>query len=98
IGPVGRYSLPSSFSRPRSISMRTVSTAYSGMPSDRSRICTTCCRDWCQGLQEERREVAPPGAPVGSPLQEIGAGHGEDEDGMVPRPLQQVLDEVEQRS
>ena len=47
-------------------------------------------------LEEERGEVSLAGAPGGTPFLELGAGEGDDEQRIVPRPLEQVLDEVEQ--
>ena len=50
-----------------------------------------------QRLQIERREVALPRSPRGAPLDELRPGGGDDVEGRVPRPLEQMLDEVEQR-
>ena len=91
--------------------MRTVSTAYSGMPSARSRICvvSSCgspgaspaekiVHGWLgQRLEEDRREVARRRAPTGVLLLQFGASECDDEERGGPRPLEQVLDEVEQR-
>jgi len=47
-------------------------------------------------LEEHRREVAAPRTPGRPALEELRAGERDDEEGMVARPVEQVLDEVEQ--
>ena len=81
------------------------------MPSDRSRICarssagspvtapssrrSSCGRG--ERLEEERGEAALRRAPRRPPLEQLRAGGRDDEDRPVARPVEQVLDEVEQR-
>ena len=108
--PVSRYVEPSWTSRPRSSSIRTVSTAYSGTPSALARICARSVsgspgtepgqqllhRLLGERLEIERREAALPGAPGRATLDQLRPRKGDDEERMVPRPVEQVLDEVEQ--
>jgi hypothetical protein len=47
-------------------------------------------------LEGQRRRV-PPGAPAAPALGQLGPCQGEDEQRMVPRPVEEVLDEIEQR-
>ena len=49
-----------------------------------------------QRLEVDRRGAADRRAPAGSPIEQIGARLGKDEDRRRPRPGQEVLDEVEQ--
>ena len=97
-------------SRPRSSSMRTVSTAYSGTPSARARICSRSVvgkpgheagqellhRLLRQRLEVERGEAPLAGAPGRPPLQQFRPGQRDHEDRRASRPVEQVLDEVEQ--
>jgi hypothetical protein len=53
-------------------------------------------RELRQRFEVERGEVALPTAPVRPLLQELLAGQGDEVDGCVPAPLQQVVDEVDQ--
>ena len=90
--------------------MRTVSTAYSGMPSARSTIGANGCfgqpGDQAgeqlahvrvgQRLEIDRREAALAGTPVRALLEQLRTREGDDVDGRVARPLEQVVDEVEQ--
>src|SRR5206468_1028840 len=48
-------------------------------------------------LEEDGGEVAGRGAPARSALLKLGAGESHDEEWGGPRPLEEVLDEVEQR-
>ena len=91
--------------------MRTVSIAYSGTPCARARICprsvsgrpganpssTSLHRFAPQRLEVQRAEVALPRPPAGPAIVQLGPRHGDDEQRMVARPLEQVLDEVQQR-
>ena len=47
-------------------------------------------------LEHERREVAPPGTPVAPSVEELGAGQRDDVDRPFARPVEDVVDEVEQ--
>jgi hypothetical protein len=47
-------------------------------------------------LEAEAHRVAPAGTPVRSPFEQLRAGEGQDVDRHAARPLQQVIDEVEQ--
>ena len=47
-------------------------------------------------LEVERGEAALPGAPGRPPLQQLGPSERDDEDRVVARPVEEVLDEVEQ--
>ena len=49
-------------------------------------------------LEVDRREVAAAGAPPGMPVRQLRAGQGHDEQRVLARPFQQVLDEVQQRA
>ena len=105
----GRRS-PLSRSSPRSSSIRTVSTAYRGTPCARSRICPRGRRR--AGRARDRRAAPPsPGPraargrarrncacprPTWAAVGELGPREPEDEDRLVPRPLEEVLDEVQQ--
>ena len=50
-----------------------------------------------QRLEVDRGEVPATGAPARPSVDEVGPGEGEDEDGVVSRPVEEVLDEVQQR-
>ena len=95
---------------PRSSSIRTVSTAYSGTPSARSRICAAQAgrqagdepveqlahRLLRERVEVDAGEVALPCAPRRPPLDQLGPGESDHVERMVARPVEQVLDEVEQ--
>ena len=49
-----------------------------------------------QRLEVDGREVAVPGTPRRPPLRQLRPGERDDEDRLVARPLEQVLDEIEQ--
>ena len=101
---------PRRASRPSARSIRTVSTAYSGMPSARATMASIgrlgqsrheagqelAHRRLGQRLEVERVEAALAGAPVGSPLEQLRPGEGDDVDRDAPAPLEEVVDEVEQ--
>ena len=50
-----------------------------------------------QRLEEDRRGVELPSAPGRAQVEELGAREADEEDGRVPRPVGDVLDEVEER-
>ena len=97
-------------SRPRSSSIRTVSTAYSGTPSARSRICarsspgspgpapsrssSIACRRGARGRARCSSAAGHPSS--GGAPERSGRREREHEDRMAARPLEQVFDEVEQ--
>ena len=90
--------------------MRTVSTAYSGTPSARAEDLVADVgreprhepgeellhRLRRQRLEVERGEAPLPGAPGRPALEQLGPREREDEDRRVARPVEEVLDEVEQ--
>ena len=92
--PVGRRRRRRATRRPSATSIRTVSTAYSGMPSARATIASTACfgqarhepgeqlahRRLRQRLEVQRGEVALAGAPIGPPLEQLRPGQGDDVD------------------
>src|SRR5581483_5873734 len=78
---------------PRSSSMRTVSTAYRGIPAARWRMRSSVSSGTRRRVPTGARACSRPTA-----LYELGSRERHHEDGEVPRPLQQVLDEVEQRA
>ena len=106
-------SAPCSSSRSRSRSMRTNSSAYSGLPPARSR--RSCCvsagstacsqqggDELCRVRVRQRREVdrrvvAQPGAPGRMRLVQLGPGGADDEQRDTLRPVGQVLEKREQR-
>ena len=106
-----RYRSPSRRTRPRSSSIRTVSTARSGNTSARSRIRTRSSsgspgtsparsvvhRFVRERLEGERGEVAPRAGPARVPLRQLRPREREHEQRVPARPVEQVVDEVEQR-
>ena len=106
--PVGRRRRGRAGHRRRAI--RTVSTAYSGMPSARARIALDgvlgqARHEAVEQLAHRRRRSAArgpagsgcaAGAPVGPTFEELRPGEGDDQDRGGPRPLEEVVDEVEQ--
>ena len=109
--PTGSYAPSSrSTSRPSATSIRTVSTAYSGMPSARATIAATAGsgrpgHEPAEQLAHRRLGRAARGrAPVklrlpapqsGPALEELRPGERDDEDRDAAAPLEQVVDEVE---
>ena len=99
-----------STSRPSATSVRTVSTAYSGMPSARAddrrdRRLRQARHEpgeqlahvrLGQRLEVDRDEVALAGAPRRASLDQVRPRQGDDVDRQSAAPLEQVVDEVEQ--
>ncbi len=105
-----RYRSPSRTRRPSSSSIRTVSTAYSGTPSDRSTICATA-PGGSPGtmprsmsamsavrdrfeLQDDRSSADD--APHRPALRQLRAREGDHQDGPGAAPREHRLDEVQQ--
>ncbi len=109
---VTRYpSSPARTTTPRSSSIRAVSTAYSGTPSAAAVICATASagspgtipvtssrhRVGEKRLERERHERSRRRAPARVGARPARAGRAQDEQPVVARPLEQILDEREQR-
>ncbi len=103
---------PPASSRPRSCTIRTYSSAYSGFPPARASSAdwssagsterSMSRRDQLRRLalgerrERDRRRVALPAAPAGAPLQQLGTGGAHAEERDAAGPLDEVVDEIEQ--
>ena len=108
--PTGRYDPSSAARRPSWSSIRTVSTAYSGTPSARSRMSRPAASgrpgtrpsrpsdmtSSLQRLERERDGVASPRSPVRAAFEQLGPRQRHDQDRMRAAPLEHVVDEVEE--